>query len=203
MIRNLQLSLVLIFIIILGACSKKTGNPTSANPGMDSTISSVVYTEPSEDSLIKQIESNTDAIVWLEIERAEELNSVKPKKFFIDMYTDWCYWCKQMDSKTFSDPEVISYVNKNYYAIKFDAETSDSIKFNDKTYTFQGKANQFAIDMLEGYLQYPTTVYLDADKSLISHVPGFWKTKDFLLILKFFNEDHYKNMKFEEYKNKQ
>ena len=33
-----------------------------------------------------------------------------PRKYFIDVYTDWCGWCKKMDKDTFQNPEVAAYM---------------------------------------------------------------------------------------------
>lgn len=190
-------------VVTLFSCSKN-GKPTSATPGSTSKTSAIHQPKlTTEDSLHAIISGNETAeeIQWLTLQEAELYMTIKPKKVFVDMYTSWCGWCKELDKKTFTNKEVISYMNKHYYAIKFDAESKKSYDFNGKTYTFNGKNNQFAVDMMEGYMSFPTTVYIDSDKSMISHVPGFWKPDDFLLILTFFQEDHYKTMRFEEYKN--
>ena len=57
-------------------------------------------------------------------------DSVK-KKVFIDLYTNWCGWCKRMDLTTFSDPVIVNYIKNNYYTVKFDGETKDTIVFNN------------------------------------------------------------------------
>ena len=43
-----------------------------------------------------------EAVKWLTIEQAQELNKKKPRKIFVDVYTDWCGWCKKMDKTTFN-----------------------------------------------------------------------------------------------------
>ena len=61
-------------------------------------------------------------IKWLTIEQAYALNQKEPRKMVIDVYTDWCGWCKVMDRETFSKPAIAEFVNKNYYAVKLNAE---------------------------------------------------------------------------------
>ena len=63
--------------------------------------------------------STTDAkavtpVKWYSLEEAVALQKKKPKKIFIDMYTDWCGWCKRMDATTFTDPAVSAYLNENF-----------------------------------------------------------------------------------------
>jgi len=37
------------------------------------------------------------AVMWYSWEEAVEANKEEPRKFFVDVYTDWCGWCKRMD----------------------------------------------------------------------------------------------------------
>ena len=87
----------------------------------------------------------------------------QPRRVIMDVYTDWCGWCKVMDRKTFTNPELIDYVNKNFYAVKFNAETPDSIRFGGRMWgpAPGNKANSLAVEMVRGQLSYPTTVILE------------------------------------------
>lgn len=152
----------------------------------------------------KSIENIADEskIEWLDIEEAAKRAKKKPKKILIDVYTDWCGWCKVMDKKTFSNAEVASYVNKNYYAVKMNAEKRDNIIFADKLYKFneQGKSHELAIELMSGRMSYPTTVYLDEKLKVIQAVPGFYEAKDFDALIHYFAENQYKKEKWETYK---
>ena len=75
------------------------------------------------------------SINWLTLEEADSLYKIKKRPIFIDVYTDWCGWCKRMDASTFKDPNIAGYLNANFYPVKLNAETRDTITFNGKTYT--------------------------------------------------------------------
>ena len=94
--------------------------------------------------------SFSQEINWLTFEQAVEKNKTEPKKMFIDVYTHWCGWCKVMDRTTFKDSAVISYLNKNFHAVKLDAETKDTIRFQGHDFVFrpENKANDIAISLL-------------------------------------------------------
>ncbi len=132
---------------------------------------------------IYPIESKLDGISWYKIDDLEKMN-LGNKKVLIDVYTDWCGWCKVMDQKTFTDPEVISFLNQNFVMIKFNAEQKTPVTFQGKTYEFQGvgrgASNGLAVDLLNGRMGYPTIVYLDSDLSKIKVAPGY-KTPEQLL----------------------
>ncbi len=142
-----------------------------------------------------------DGINWISFEEALDRSVEEPKKIFLDIYTDWCGWCKKMDKSTFTDPGVIDYLNKHFYAVKLDAETKDTITYKAKDYTFVPayKSNEVAAYLLNGQMGYPTSVYLDEKSDPISAVPGYYTAEQLLPILKYFGEDIYKTKKWEEY----
>ncbi|MCP4522175.1 MAG: DUF255 domain-containing protein, partial [Cytophagales bacterium] len=82
-----------------------------------------------------------EKVQWHTLEEVEELMKKEPRKIIIDVYTDWCHWCKKMDKTTFNHPEIAKYINKNFYAVKINAESKKSITFNNKTYLTKGRYN--------------------------------------------------------------
>ena len=121
--------------------------------------------------------STADVIKWYTLEEAIEANKLDKKKFAIDIYTDWCHWCKVMDKKTFTDSEVISYINQHFYPIKFDGEYKGNILFKGKEYKFVNAGrrgiNTLAYYLLDGRAAYPTIVYLDENLEKVKVSPGF------------------------------
>ena len=79
--------------------------------------------------LPKDISAQEDEIRWLGFEQLEDSLAIKPKKVFIDFYADWCAYCKKMDKAAFKDSKVVSKLNDDYYAVKMNAESTDSIQF--------------------------------------------------------------------------
>lgn len=73
-------------------------------------------------------------IKWFTINDAYQAYLKNPKPFYIDVYTDWCGWCKRMDQTTFKDPELANYLNNFFYPIKFDAESKEPVNFGGRTY---------------------------------------------------------------------
>ncbi len=145
-----------------------------------------------------------DKINWVSWEEAVELNKKDPKKMFIDVYTDWCGWCKKMDKSTFTDPEIVKYMNENFYAIKFNAEQKEDISWNGTTFKFvkSGRrgAHELASALLNGRLGYPSFVLLDEEFARIMISPGFKKPPQLQKELVFANKEIYKEQNWEDYK---
>ena len=146
-----------------------------------------------------------EELKWYSLKEAIELAKKNPKKIFIDMYTDWCGWCKKMDRETFNNPAISQYLKENYYLVKFNAETKDTLEFKGKKYVNKGtgikSANDLAIEMLGGKMSYPTIVYVDENENLLSAVPGYMTPSDIEPILVFFARDIFKTTPFNEFKD--
>ena len=148
---------------------------------------------------------NAQKINWMTFEEAVKLNETVPKKIFIDVFTDWCGWCKKMDQTTFQNPEVIAYMNENFYAVKFDAESDKTITFNGNTFINEGGKNgrkgthQLAAALLQGRMSYPSYVFMDENNQLLTVAPGYMEATNFLPVLKYFGTNAYKNQTFQEF----
>ncbi|MFV8225254.1 thioredoxin family protein [Christiangramia aquimixticola] len=73
-------------------------------------------------------------IDWMDFETLDAALTVQPKPVFIYFNADWCVYCKKMERNAFRDPEVISLLNKKFYAVKMNAESTDEIRFDGQTF---------------------------------------------------------------------
>ncbi len=150
-------------------------------------------------------------IRWVEFPEAIEQARLENKKIMVDIYTQWCGWCRVMDQKTFHHDEVVNYVNDRYIAVKFDAEYTEDIEFNGKTYSYvrRGKKgyHELAAELMRGRLSYPTIVFIDENLNVIQPIPGYQNPYDFQMILQYFADDFFRRTPWDrftmQYKNEQ
>lgn len=125
---------------------------------------------------------------------------------FIELYTSWCGWCRRMENVTFNDPTVAKYMNKNFYNIRFDAESRRAIEFLGKTYRFnsadgsRGRHSLAKALMQDSEKQgYPTVAFLDENYNLIQAIPGYIVAKDFEVIMHYFGDKSYETQTWAEF----
>ena len=142
-------------------------------------------------------------INWLSWEEAQAKNQTEPRKFIVDVYTQCCGWCKKMDKATFQQSEISSYINKHYYAIKFDAETKSDINFKNKVFKYVRTGgsgyHELAAEITFGKLSYPTIVFLDENLNVIQPIPGYKDPYSLDKIMKYFAENYYKTTPWKKY----
>lgn len=146
-------------------------------------------------------------INWVTLEEADRLRKTEPRKIMIDVYTDWCGWCKRMDRTTFAEPKLVEYVNANYYAVKLDAEQREDITIGGKKYAYDPNmgrrgVHEVAKELLQGKMSYPTIVFLDEHMNMIQPLPGYREAADMQPILEYLAENAYKNTPWEEWQKK-
>ncbi len=145
----------------------------------------------------------SNPIQWMSIEEAALKAKAEPRKIIIDVYTDWCGWCKKMDNTTFKDGVIANYINKKYYAVKLNAEQRGEINLNGNTYKYVSNGrrgyHELAASLLQGKLSYPSIVFLDENLNMIQPIAGYQRTENLDQILKFFGENAYKKQRWEAF----
>jgi thioredoxin-related protein len=139
-------------------------------------------------------------INWMTFEQMQEAQKKKPKKVIVDMYTDWCGWCKKMDKTTFENPVIAKYVNENFYAVKFNAESKESVVFNGKKYENSGRYHELATSLMQGKLGFPTSIYLDEKLGYVTEpIASYLDAKQFEVIISYINTEGYKKQPFDKF----
>lgn len=140
---------------------------------------------------------------WMTWEQAVEKQKTEKRKIFVDVFTDWCGWCKVMDKNTFPDAAIAKLLNEEFYAVKFNAEQTADVVFNNITFKFVGTEggrgyHQLAAALLNNQLSYPNFVFLDEEFKIIPVIPGYQslpgyrKPQEFHVFLSYVGNDVYK-----------
>ncbi len=76
----------------------------------------------------------SEQINWISFSQLNDSLKTNPKKVFVNFYADWCTYCKEMDRTTFVNQKVIDLLHHDYYAVKMNIESRDSILFGDQIF---------------------------------------------------------------------
>jgi len=131
-------------------------------------------------------------INWITFEQLADSLRNKPKKVFIDFYTEWCAYCRKMDKQVFTKAEVVNQLNSAYYSVRMDAETSDTIQFDGKVFINREATNRrkgihelaALLATREGQFAPPTLLVLNENFGLESRYFEYLSSKKLLEILK-------------------
>jgi thioredoxin-related protein len=147
--------------------------------------------------ILSGIAATTSAeIKWTGFDNSIAQARKEKKPVLIDVYTDWCRWCKVMDSKTYAKQEVADFVSRRFIAVKMNGESRKKV-------TYQGaKYEERELAMKLGARGFPSTVFLDPEGVRIGSQPGYIQADDFLRMLRYVESGAYKKMKYDEFVRK-
>lgn len=146
---------------------------------------------------------NEGLVKWLSFEEAQEKNKILEKPFLIDLYTDWCGWCKHMMRTTYSNEGIASYINTHFYPIKFNAEGKDTLLYNGVTYKPTSAAprtpHELALKFLGSSLSYPSTLFVTNQFQYNLLSQGYLEDKKIEPLLVFMVENAWRNVSYDEF----
>ena len=113
----------------------------------------------------------SESIKWYYHDEGIVTGRSEEKRIYINFHADWCVYCKVMEKETFSNPAVISYLNKYFISIKVDTE-----KETKTTYKY-------------GVSALPDNWFLFKNGEIIGRRKGYIPPDLFMKILKSIPED--------------
>ena len=121
---------------------------------------------------------------WVNWNQGISEAAITKRPILVDVYTDWCGWCKRMDKDVYSRDDVREYLSKNFITVKLNAESAEEARYKDRTLTSRALAQQLRVS------GYPTTIFLRANLEHMGNVPGYIPADRFLRLLRYIGEDH-------------
>ncbi len=123
----------------------------------------------------------TDELQWTNWNEGYPKAVKANKIILIDVYTDWCGWCKKMDKDTYMHPGIISQLNKDFVSIKFNPEVTDvEYVVDDMKMTGPQLLGLLTNNQRTGY---PTTIFMYPQEKQVMMEVGYKDAAAFEVIL--------------------
>ena len=124
------------------------------------------------------------AVAWRGWDRGLEEARGSGRPVLVDVYTDWCGYCRRMEADVYSRPEIREYLKRRFVAVKLDAEASDPARYEGRAFTSRSLAARFGVS------GYPTTIFLRPAGEHLVNVPGYVDAERFLQVLHYIGDGH-------------
>ncbi|MBI5170322.1 MAG: DUF255 domain-containing protein [Candidatus Eisenbacteria bacterium] len=102
----------------------------------------------------------------------------------VDVYTDWCGWCRRMEADVYARRDVSEYLDSKFVTVKLNAESGELVHRGERSMSARTLASQFQVT------GYPTTIFLRPDGERLANVPGYIPAEKFLLLLRYIGDGH-------------
>ena len=132
--------------------------------------------------LAMPVHAGSAGLKWQEWDAGLRTAVKTQRPVLVDVYTEWCGWCRRMDRDVYARDEVRDYLSRRFVVVKLDAEAGDEASYEGKMYTSRSLAGRFRVT------GYPTTIFLRANGEHLVNVPGYVPADRFLLLLRYVGE---------------
>ncbi len=113
---------------------------------------------------------SSNGIKWYNYKKGMNLAKKQNKKVFLHFYTEWCDYCKEMQSTTFDHRTVVRMLNTDFIAIKVNTA---------KNHKVAAKYNIRPV---------PDNWFLSADGNKIKNFLGYFEPDQFVTVLRYVND---------------
>ncbi len=126
----------------------------------------------------------TPAITWRTWDSGLDEARASGRPVLVNVYTDWCGWCRRMKADVYSRAEIRKYLDEHFVVVTLNAEAADAARYEGKAFTSRSLAARFGVS------GYPTTIFLHPDGSHMVTVPRYVESAQFLQVLRYIGDGH-------------
>ncbi len=155
---------VFMLAVVLTACGSKQAADTSGGAAATTTPDNA--TAANTQAPANREVSSTD-IDWLPFDKGLQYAASENKLMLVDFSASWCVWCKKMEAETFTEPDVIRYINTHFIPVRVMSDSDNMLNINGKSVTEKQLAIQAGIRGL------PTFAVFNKDLARVYQFSGY------------------------------
>ncbi len=133
--------------------------------------------------LVGVARADEPAVAWrTDYNKARLEASAKGRPLLIDIGTESCFWCKQLDARTFNNPAIVALLNERFVPLKVDADRApqlaQALRIQSYPTLVFGSPDGKIVDYQEGFLE-PPALKEKLIKVLTAVAAPDWMVRDF------------------------
>jgi len=131
--------------------------------------------------VVTAFKADNAEVKWMDFNEGYALAKKKNKIMLVDVYTEWCGWCKRMDRDAYAKPAISQVLNTDFVSVKFNPEiTNVTYSYEGKNYTGEQLAGVISNYQISGY---PTTIFIYPKQKKSEVVVGYKNAEQMAPIL--------------------
>ena len=155
-------------------------------------------------------------VQWHKFDDAIQAAQVTNKHIMVDVYTDWCGWCKKLDRETYASLEVRAVLAESYVSVKVKGDSGKRLKTQSHTVSEDGQTRLQFVRTDEPTLSekqltksiwqatgsrggFPTIAFLTPDGQLLTGFSGYVDAAKFHNMINFIKDNLYEVMSYQDY----
>lgn len=151
------------------------------------------------------VPAKAQEVNWMTFAQMQEAQKKAPRKVIVDIFTDWCGWCKKLDKDVYENPLISKYINQHFYAVKLNSEKEGPIMFKGDSFKLapnspRKNTHTLATFLMNNRSAYPTTALLDEKLNIYSSIPGYMQPQEYDAVMHYFIENRQGKQTWEEFK---
>lgn len=132
---------------------------------------------------------------WISYTQAAEQADDEEKKLMIFLEAEWCMVCKRMHREVFTNDEVISLMNSDFYPVRMDIESDAMIPVKGK------RVSKKEFSKSIGIYGTPTILFLNSNEEVIGNFVGYSDSEEMISLLTYITSEAYLTESLESYTN--
>lgn len=136
-------------------------------------------------------------IKWMTFNEAIAAHRNMPRKILVQITDGNSAGSTKMELTTFTHPVIVNYINKYFYAVKFDASSNETVNFHGRSFNRKKASNNNKHELITflSIHAFPTTVFLDETLEPVTSLMGTFTAREMEPYLSLVGTDDYLKVK--------
>jgi thioredoxin-related protein len=117
---------------------------------------------------VKKAAAPEASVEWVALDEAVKSAAATGKYVFVSVYTDWCGYCRKLNTVTFRAQPVLTELGRNFRSVRVNAESDKPVMWKGKKMTEREVAGK-----AWGVTGYPTMLFISPKGEIIGSYSAF------------------------------